>query len=101
MPADAAKAKTKLDDTLAELKEAAETTVEETANDAQDAAKAVTDDVVAKTGEMVDSLTDTKSTENTDDALFVDETTQEGAGERERNTSKRKTVLMMQYNHSL
>ena len=79
LPADAAKAKTKLDDTLAELKEAAETAVEEAANDAQDAAKAVTDDVVAEAGEMVDSLTDTKSTENTDDALFVDETTQEGA----------------------
>ena len=79
LPADAAKAKTKLDDTLAELKEATETAVEETTNDAQDAAKAVTDDVVAEAGEMIDSLTDTKSTENTDDALFVDETTQEGA----------------------
>ena len=84
LPADAAKAKTKLDDTLAELKEAAEieveeAAVEETTNDAQDAAKAVADDVVAEADEMVDSLTDTKSTENTDDALFVDETTQEGA----------------------
>ncbi len=82
LPADAAKAETKLGDTLAELKEAAETSVEETANDAQDAAKSVADDVVAKGGEMademVDSLTDTKSTENTDDVLFVDETTQVG-----------------------
>jgi len=75
LPADAAKVETKLDDTLTELKEATET--------AKDAAESATDDVMAKADEMADSLTETKpdveATENEGDALFVDETTQEGS----------------------
>ena len=68
LPADGTQA-----ETLTELKEAAETAVDDTTKEMQDAAQLAVDDVAAN--EIAGSEMTTGSAENTDDALFVDETT--------------------------
>ena len=67
LPADGTQA-----ETLTELKEAAETAVDDTTKEMQDAAQLAVDDVAAN--EIAGSEMTTGSAENTDDALFVDET---------------------------
>ena len=67
LPADGTQA-----ETLTELKEAAETAADDTTKEMQDAAQLAVDDVAAN--EIAGSEMTTGSAENTDDALFVDET---------------------------
>ena len=67
LPADGTQA-----ETLTELKEAAETAVDDATKEMQDAAQLAVDDVAAN--EIAGSEMTTGSAENTDDALFVDET---------------------------
>lgn len=69
LPADGVQAETKLGETLTELKEAAETAADETTKEMQDAAQLAVDGVEIAGSEMA-----VGSAENTDDALFVDET---------------------------